>query len=196
MPLLDAKRERFSKYLSYLLRHDPASVGLTLDADGFVSLGLLLSAIRRKNEWSWITRTDLEEIQRGGDKRRFEIVGDEIRALYGHTLKPKVRHDVIVPPKVLFHGTARKNVQPILEKGILPMKRQYVHLSSSAEEAKNVGLRRDEQPVVLRVFAFEAYKNGVKFFQAGPVILSESIPPRFLELEGADMSIKPTASVS
>ena len=183
MPLLETNSERLSKYLSYLLRHNPASVGLTLDPDGFVSLGLLVSAIRNKREWSLVTRSDVEKIQRAGDKRRFEIVGDEIRALYGHTLAYIVRHDVIRPPKVLFHGTARKNVQSILKKGILPMKRQYVHLSSSAEEAKSVGLRRDEKPVVLRVFAFEAYKNGVRFFRAGSVILSESIPPRFLKLE-------------
>lgn len=179
---MDADKERLSKYLSYLLRHNPNSVGLTLDADGFVSLERLMSSIRRRKGWNWVTLEDIAEIQRSSQKKRYEIVEGRIRALYGHTLTSKIRHDSVVPSEILYHGTSRKNLEFILRRGIMPMHRQYVHLSTSAEEAKSVGLRRDEKPVVIRVLALQAHKNGIKFFKAGAVFLSEPIPPRFLEL--------------
>jgi putative RNA 2'-phosphotransferase len=178
---LDADREKLSKYLSYLLRHNPGSVGLTLNADGFVSLEHLLSSIRRRKGWDWVTLEDVTEIQRSSQKKRYEIVEGRMRALYGHTLRSRIRYDSVVPPEVLYHGTSRKNLEFILRRGIMPMDRQYVHLSTSAEEAKSVGLRRDEKPVVIRVLALQAHKNGIKFFKAGAVFLSEPVPPRFLE---------------
>lgn len=182
---MDPNRERLSKYLSYLLRHNPASLGLTLDADGFVSIHRLVSAINGQREWSGVTMRDLEEIQQTSDKRRFEIVGERIRALYGHTLPARVRHDAVVPPQVLFHGTARMNIQPILKRGLLQMRRQYVHLSATRDEAMSVGRRRDQSPVVIRVYALKAHRYGIRFFKAGAVFLSESIPAKFLELEAA-----------
>jgi len=180
---MDARRERLSKFLSYVLRHDPDSLGLTLDADGFVPLDPLISAIRREKKWSWVTLEDVDEIQQRSDKRRFEIVGGRIRALYGHTLPSKVRHEEVVPPKILYHGSPRKNLQSILKDGLSPMHRQYVHLSITAYEAESVGLRRDEKPAIVRVFALDAHKGGVKFYRAGPVFLSDRIPPEYLELE-------------
>lgn len=180
---MDKKREQLSRYLSYLLRHNPAQLGLTLDADGFVSLERLIAGIRQEKRWAWITLQDIAEIQEKSGKNRFEIVGDRIRALYGHTLPSKVHHDEVAPPEILYHGTPRKNLQSILKKGISPMHRQYVHLSSTPEEAVNVGERRDERPVIIRVRALDAYNSGVKFYRAGLVFLSNPIPPKYLESE-------------
>jgi putative RNA 2'-phosphotransferase len=181
--VLDPDRERLSRYLSYLLRHSPDSIRLTLDEDGFIPLQRLISAIGRRNGWNWVTLDDIAEIQRSSQKKRFEIAEGRIRALYGHTLTSRIHYDSVVPPQILFHGTSRKNLESILKRGIMPMHRQYVHLSTSAEDAKSVGLRRDEDPVIIKVLALQAHKNGVKFFKAGAVFLSEPIPPRFLELK-------------
>jgi putative RNA 2'-phosphotransferase len=180
---LNSRTERLSKYLSYLLRHNPSSLGLNIDEDGFVQLDRLVSAIQTKKEWNWVTRNDIMNIQRDSDKRRFEILRDKIRAIYGHTFSKRIHRDPVVPPKILYHGTSRDNLQSILRNGILPMRRQYVHLSISVDEAHSVGLRRDQNPIILRVLAFEAYNSGVRFFQAGSLFLSEPIPPRFIDLE-------------
>jgi putative RNA 2'-phosphotransferase len=177
------KGERLSKYLSYLLRHNPQLIGLKMDEYGFVSLNELLLTLRRDRTWSWVTGLDIEELHRSSDKRRFEIVGGRIRALCGHTLPSKVPHEEVVPPQILFHGTARKNLQSILKDGLSPMRRQYVHLSTSKQEAENVGRRRDECPAIVRVRALDAYNGGVKFYRAGQVFLSNSIPPAYLVAE-------------
>ena len=44
----------------------------------------------------------------------------------------------MIPPEILYHGTATKFLESIREKGILKRNRQYVHLSSDIETAKNV----------------------------------------------------------
>ncbi len=183
MPSAGRNKERLSRYLSHILRHNASSFGLTLDPNGFVPLDRLVSAIRQQRKWSWVTLNDIVDVERTSDKKRFEIIGGHIRALYGHTIPSRISHEEVAPPEILYHGTSRRNAQAILRAGILPMRRQYVHLSTTAEEAEGIGLRRDEKPVVLRVLALEAYKNGVRFFRSGPLFLSERIPPKFIELE-------------
>ena len=180
---LNDRTERLSKYLSYLLRHNPSSLGLVMDKEGFVQLDRLVSAIQSTDEWNWVTLNEIRNVQKRSDKKRFEIVEGKIRAIYGHTISKQIHYQPLVPPIILYHGTARKNLQSILAHGILPMRRQYVHLSTTVGEADAVGKRRDRNPIILRVFAFEAYKKGVKFFQAGSLFLSEPIPAEFIELE-------------
>ena len=65
------------------------------------------------------------------DKRRHEVVGDRIRALYGHSLPGKLRRETAKPPAMLFHGTSPEAAEKILREGLKPMRRQYVHLSVS-----------------------------------------------------------------
>ena len=182
---MGSRIERLSKYLSYILRHNPSSVKLALDENGFMQLDHLISAIQTEDKWSWVTRSDIMKVQRKSDKNRFEIVGNKIRAVYGHSLPARVQHEVVVPPVILYHGTARRSLQSILRNGILPMRRQYVHLSTSVEEAYYVGLRKDYDTLILRVLALKAHEAGVKFYQAGSVFLSEPIPSRFIELESS-----------
>ncbi len=172
-----------SKHLSYLLRHNYSLLGLSLDAEEFVSLDRLLSAIRKQKDWSWVTLDDILELQQTSEKKRFETVKGKIWALYGHTIPARTAQEVAVPPNILYHGTSRKKIHSILRYAILPIWRQCVHLSTYVEETKNVCLRRDENPAIFRVHAKEAWRNGVRFFKARAIFLSESIPPRFLELE-------------
>jgi putative RNA 2'-phosphotransferase len=154
-----------------------------MDKDGFVQLDRLVSAIQSMKEWNWVTLEDIQNVQKYGDKKRFEIVEGKIRAIYGHTISKQIHYEPVVPPIILYHGTSRKSLQSILAHGILPMRRQYVHLSTTVEEADAVGKRRDRTPIILRVFALEAYEEGVKFFQAASLFLSDPIPPKFIELE-------------
>ena len=97
------------------------------------------------------------------EKKRHEIVGDRIRALYGHSTEEKINKDAVQPPDVLYHGTAHKFLQKILQQGLIPKDRQYVHLSQDMETAITVGKRRDTDPVVLRIDALTAWKDGHQF---------------------------------
>lgn len=176
---------KLSKELSYALRHAPWEYGLSPDSEGFVMTDDLLSAINQKQKYGRdITAEDIEHIIEHSDKKRLEINGEMIRALYGHSIPEKIEKTVIVPPDILYHGTPRKAVASIMKSGLKPMKRQYVHLSRDIATAVQVGSRRDSSPVILAVNAKAAHENGVRFYQGNDaVILADDIPPEYIIIQ-------------
>jgi putative RNA 2'-phosphotransferase len=165
---------RLSKKLAYILRHNPEEFGITLDSEGYASLDEILKELG-------VTKSDVLEVIEKTEKRRFEIKENKIRALYGHSIPIDLKHHEIEPPDELYHGTERKTVPTILEEGLKPMGRNYVHLSKTKEDAMVVGLRRDTSPAILVIKAKEAWEAGVKFFDAGDVVLTEYIPAKYLK---------------
>lgn len=116
------------------------------------------------------------------DKKRHELVGGKIRALYGHTIRSLLKKEIAEPPEHLYHGTAGRFVESIKEKGLLPPERQYVHLSVDENTAYEAGERRDEEPVILRIKAKLAFMNGVAFYKGNDdVSLSNSINSEYIE---------------
>lgn len=172
-------RTRISKYMSYLLRHDPE--GLEMDEEGFVSLGALLAKLREKYPQASL-RLILDVVE-GGDRRRFEIRGNKIRALYGHSIPVKIELEEDRAVNILYHGTARKFLPRILREGLKPMRRNWVHLSPTIEIARRVALRKTSRPVIIRVDARRARLDGLKFYKATEeVYLSGELPPKYLEV--------------
>lgn len=170
-----------SKEVSYALRHAPWEYELEMDEEGWVSVSQLIDALRNDQKWSDVNVDDLKKVIELSDKKRHEILGDKIRALYGHSVPMKIHKDEQKPPQFLYHGTARKFVKPIYEKGLLPRARQYVHLSQDMETAIQVGKRRDEQPIILVIDAAKAYKQGVKFYHGNEKVwLADFIPAEYI----------------
>ncbi len=66
--------------------------------------------------------------------------------------------------KILYHGTAKKNLDAILLEGLKSMSRQYVHLSETVEEAIKVGKRHGD-PVVLAIDTQKVIDDGECFYQ-------------------------------
>ena len=86
-----------------------------------------------------------------------------------------------VPPEFLYHGTYPGAVQPILEKGLLRMKRHHVHMAGETGTAVIVG-KRSGAPVVFQIRALEMHRDGHVFYQsANGVWLVEHVPPQYLE---------------
>jgi hypothetical protein len=101
------------------------------DDAGWTSVFGLLSALREQGgRWADVDRDDLDRMIATATKRRHEIRGDEIRALYGHSVPGRLAKQPATPPSVLFHGTAPSASRLILRVGLKPMARQYVHLSA------------------------------------------------------------------
>ena len=172
---------RTSKQLSYVLRHAPGSVGLTLDAAGWVPVPELLAALEASGQP--ISRDDVVRVVAQSDKQRFELdpSGDRIRARQGHSIDVDLDLPVAVPPPVLFHGTPSRNVEAILAEGLNRGARHHVHLSADEATATAVGRRRGT-PVVLRVDAAAMHRDGREFFVTGNgVWLTDHVPPRYLE---------------
>ncbi len=166
--------KRISKKLAYILRHNPKAFGIELDNEGWVSI----SEIEAKAK---IKRNEILQVVKTQRKKRFEIKGGRIRALYGHTCI-RLKYQPVEPPDVLYHGTSPESAERILKEGLKPMKRQYVHLSRSVDDAIEVGRRHAKRPFVLKVRAREAYKKGIPFYLAGDTYLAPYVPPEFIEV--------------
>lgn len=176
------QRKRLSKLLSLVLRHDPERLRLRLDEEGAVSLADLLTALRRQRGWEQVTEAQIREVVASSDKQRFEIIGDRMRARYGHSAAQTVSYPEVRPPEILYHGTSPKALPSIRTHGLRPMRRQYVHLSTQIDQARLVGRRHAPDPVILTVRARAACEAGVKFYQPEErLYLSTAIPPAFID---------------
>src|SRR5438094_1606672 len=129
-----------SKVVSHALRHEPWLYEIELDKEGWTSLEDLLVALRTtRPEWSALCRADLLRMIEDSPKRRHEIKDNQIRARYGHSTASKLKMTAATPPSVLWHGTSPEVVNGIKSRGLLPMTRQYVHLSVNKAVALEVG---------------------------------------------------------
>src|SRR5262249_45638441 len=157
--------KRVSKHMALLLRHEPHSAGLVLDPEGFVHLDDLVGALRR--HIGEVTAETVRAVvaQVDPNKQRYSIVDDCVRANYGHSPADRIAHAPAVPPDVLMHGTSASVVATILTQGLLPMKRQYVHLTPDRRLASTVGTRHGK-PCLIRVDARGAHADGVTFYRA------------------------------
>ena len=171
--------EKLSRFLSFVLRHHPEQYNLELDEEGFTSLKEVMESMKNTRH-SWAKLEDIEKVISEGERKRFEIKGDKIRALYGHSVKVKIE-DSFCPKGFLYHGTSPDRLPEILNDGLCPMGRQFVHLSKEKETAYKVGLRHHPEPVILEIDAGKASKSGIDFFDRGEVVLSERIPPEFIK---------------
>jgi putative RNA 2'-phosphotransferase len=175
---------KLSKELSYALRHAPWEYELELDEHGWVDISQLLHSLRENREWASVCEADLQRIIDASDKKRHEIRDGMIRALYGHSTPQKILREPASPPDVLYHGTAGRFLDSILDKGLLPQSRQFVHLSADTETALQVGRRRDSRPVLLVVDAVKAYREGVAFYRGNDKVwLADQVPSAFIHEE-------------
>jgi putative RNA 2'-phosphotransferase len=171
---------RASKRLSYVLRHRPDSIGLSLDEAGWVDVDALLAALA--GHGLRLTRADLEHVVATNDKRRFAFddTGTRIRASQGHSVEVSLGLSPADPPDELFHGTVERFLPAILAEGLRPGNRHAVHLSPDVDTARTVGARRG-RPVVLRVDAAAMAADGFSFSRsANGVWLVAAVPPRYL----------------
>jgi putative RNA 2'-phosphotransferase len=178
----DKQRVRASKFLSKHLRHDPAGIGLILEAGGWVGIDALLDGCRKAG--LIISSDDLAEIVATSDKQRFAFdeTGGRIRANQGHSTEVDLQLEPAEPPARLYHGTGEGTVAAILREGLRKMRRHHVHLSPDVETATRVGARHG-RPAVFVVDALAMARGGRVFYvSANGVWLTDEVPPEFLRL--------------
>jgi putative RNA 2'-phosphotransferase len=174
-------KTRTSKFLSFVLRHEPGAIGLELDCNGWAEIEALVERCRVAGKP--LSREDLEEIVAISPKRRFAISEDgrRIRASQGHSIHVDLGYEPARPPEVLFHGTVASSLPAIRADGLRKMARHHVHLSPDAATARTVGMRRG-RPVVLRIAAGRMDGDGHAFFlSANGVWLVDEVPPAYIE---------------
>jgi putative RNA 2'-phosphotransferase len=169
-----------SKLLSYVLRHRPDSIGLTLDAHGWADVGDLLACLAAQGKA--IDRTLLEQVVAQNDKQRFAFSEgrSRIRASQGHSIAVDLQLRAAEPPAVLYHGTASRFLKSILATGLRAGARHHVHLSADRDTATRVGTRHGF-PAVLIVDAARMHADGIAFYQSdNGVWLTAEVKPAYL----------------
>lgn len=180
---------QLSRTVSHALRHRPWLYELELDEEGWTEVSLLLDAMRRQHfEWRDLEEKDLHDMIACSNKPRHEIQAGRIRAMYGHSIPGKLLKTPASPPEILYHGTSVKAADEIMAAGLLPMRRQYVHLSVDVQTAVEVAKRKSSQPAILQVDAGLAAERGVRFYAGNDKVwLAGSIPAQYLKRIKADV---------
>jgi putative RNA 2'-phosphotransferase len=172
------KTRKISKFLSFILRHNPQSIKLKLDAQGWADIGELIE----KSKEIKLTRALIEEVVRENDKQRFIIDGNRIRANQGHSINIDLALKAVKPPKVLYHGTATRFLDSIMKEGLSKQSRQHVHLSKDIETATIVG-KRHGKVVILEVNAQKMFEEGYEFYLSeNGVWLTDSVAVEYLNV--------------
>ena len=173
--------KKISKYLSFILRHKPDSIGLTLSDEGWANIEELIIRTKKFK----LTKESIQTVVDTNDKKRFLISddGQRIKANQGHSIQVKLELEPITPPDFLLHGTAERFVESIFKEGLTKQQRHHVHLSETQETAISVGARYGK-PVLLKIDSKQMHEDGFEFFKTeNNVWLVDCVPAKYLENE-------------
>ncbi len=178
------ERTSISKYLAYLLRHNPGELDLELDASGWTDAAILLEQLASR-KGIVLSIHDLEDLVATDKKGRYCIEDGRIRANQGHSVEVMAVDPVPSrPPDLLYHGTTVQRWSKIQTTGGLKkMARHHVHLSADFESAWQVATRRRrERPLVLGVDALRMWQDGLLFYVSdNGVWLVDHVPCDYLK---------------
>lgn len=172
--------ERITRSLAYMLRHKPEQFDLEVDAHGFAPVGDVLQALTERLG-ERVEFEDLEDAVLAGDRRRYEIEGDRVRALYGHSI-PIEPGPESEPPEQLFLAIPARDVPQAQRGGLRGGRRSFLHLALTPEEALETGRRLAREYTLIIVHAAEAFENGVPFYDRKALFLAEELPKECLEI--------------
>lgn len=176
---------KVSKFLSFVLRHRPEEIDLTLNKEGWAKTADLLDKAQRAGVH--LTQGLLEEIVRSDKKGRYGLSedGSRIRAVQGHSSSQvALSMKKTVPPRALYHGTAARHLAAIQKEGLVPQSRHHVHLSADVDTAITVGMRhakKHSELVILVVDCNSMLTDGGEFFMAeNGVWLANAVPAKYI----------------
>ncbi len=178
-----ANQVRLSKFLALVLRHQAEKFNLILDEEGFTDTDAVWALVDKRYPGQYI-HADLLAVVAGDQdgKKRYEIQGHKIRALFGHSAVRPISYPPAEPPELLYHGTTLPSLPGIRREGLRAQKRQYVHLAINIFRAQKVAERHPGQIVILTIRAGDACRAGIVFYHPEPEhFLAESIPADYID---------------
>ena len=112
-------QDNTGKFIAFILRHHPESIGMKLDGHGWARTEDLIAGIAKSRPFDMQM---LEEIVRTDSKQRYSFNEDKtlIRANQGHSIPVDVELPAAIPPETLWHGTGEKYVASIDQQGLIP----------------------------------------------------------------------------
>lgn len=175
------RRKRLSTFASGALRHFPEDAGLSLDEHGWTEYDAFVASVT--DRYGWAEPEHVEAVIETDPKGRFERLDGRVRAAYGHSVDVELDAPETPVPDRLYHGTTPDSVEAIREEGLRPMGRQQVHLSGTVAEAREVGRRRADDPVVIEVDAAAMAADGRRIVRRGEgIYTTDRVPTGYLTL--------------
>jgi putative RNA 2'-phosphotransferase len=119
------------------------------------------------------------------NKKRFTFNddGSKIRANQGHSISVELDLQSQEPPDILYHGTAKRFLDSIMENGLIAGQRNHVHLSDNLETAIMVGKRHGKVEVLI-IDTKSMIKDGKKFFLSkNGVWLTDSVEKQYFRIK-------------
>ncbi len=172
-------RKKLSKFMSGALRHFPKDADISINKKGWVNIEDMLSSIKEK--YKWATKEKMKAVISTDPKDRFEILDNQIRASYGHSIEISLEKTIDEVPNTLYHGTKPSNIESIMETGLLSMERQEVHLSKTIKEARKVGYRHSKNPTILQIDSKKMTEDGLRITKRGKgVYTTDKVPPIYI----------------
>ena len=103
----EKENTRFSKLLSYILRHKPEEYEIVLDENGYTNDDELINKLNAHNEN--ISFEILQHIVSTNNKKRFAFNEGctKIRANQGHSVDVELGYTEQQKPAILYYGTVR-----------------------------------------------------------------------------------------
>lgn len=168
--------------LAGVLRHFPQRYGLEMSREGWVDLNDLVTAIRiRHKKFRFLKSHHLIALVQTDPKGRYQFDEGRVRATYGHSLELEMDLPTEGIPPVLYYPTTEEEAGILLEIGLKPADRVWVHLSDTLASALEAGRVRTEDPVILEVDVEAAQTDGVEIQKAGKFIyITKEIPPEYV----------------
>jgi putative RNA 2'-phosphotransferase len=172
--------ERITRSLAYMLRHQPEEFDLEVDEFGYAEMDDVVQALNERLGEP-VEEEDIREAVTSGDRQRYEIVRNRIRALYGHSIDVQPGEPG-KPPSMLYVGVSRADADRAQRFGLRAGRRRFLHLALSPEDAIESGRRAAVEYVVITVHALDAWEEGINFYDRKSLFLSDPIPTDFLEV--------------
>lgn len=178
----EASVKQVKTLLLDVLRHDPDSIGLALDEEGFVTISDFLYCANLSHPLQ-ITEETLLKILKKGEGSLFDVDGDKVRALKGHTTE-QFSYPEAKPPENLYYiirGIDRDRVE---EYGLEALKDKWIPLELSKSEAiAQKGRRRIKKPILLKIRAQDAWNSGVSFYIFCNQWYIQNVDAAFVDME-------------
>ncbi len=171
------ERDQIARRMAGILRHFPEKFGLEMDINGWVSVRELSNSIAKKDRRKhWLRDRHIEAIAETDPKGRYEVRGGNVRATYAHTVDIELDLPTDNIPESLYYPCAQDELEVMLESGITPGGRKWVHLSKSITAATNAGSVHHVRPAIIEVDTIQMQAAGCTIFHAGTTVyLTEEV---------------------
>ncbi|MFP3871711.1 MAG: RNA 2'-phosphotransferase [Candidatus Natronoplasma sp.] len=180
----DEESVNLGKTTAGVLRHFHDKYSLEMDDRGWIDLEHFVKVLRnRQKRFHWLRKYHVKALAATDEKNRYQYEDGYIRATYGHSVDVDLDLPTDDIPDTLYAPTTEKEGELLLEGGIRPSDRTYVHLSGTYESAMEAGVYRTDNPMILEVDAESMIEDGNEIMRAGKgVYLAEEVEPEYLSL--------------